>query len=316
MKKTKNENIVKKRENIGGTFAASIPLIGFAIFGILPLILAAVISLTDLHSTDLSEMQFIGFKNYLTILTNGDEGRSYSAYWTTLLYTANVPLCIAFSLYISYLVNKLRWGKTFFRSMFFIPYVCSTAAISLIFKTILFRYEGGIVNVTLQKLGFEPVGWLTGSPWLFILVALIMSVWSGMGWCIVLFQAALANVDESYYEAARIDGATSSQMFWKITWPAISPTTSFIITMKLIGSIQAMAEMMLLATGSTTPVWKDSVAWVSDTVVKHIYNMIFEKGYQFGYGLASAAGWILAIVIFIITKINLKAQRKWVNYDF
>lgn len=306
----------QKKENVGGTLAASIPLIGFLIFGLIPLILAAIISFTELHSSNLESMTYVGFRNYLTILLNQDEGRTYSAYWTTFLYLINVPLCVGLSLYIAYLVNKVRHGRNFFQSLFFVPYVCSTVAISLIFKTILFRYDGGIINVMLESLGFEKVGWLTGSPFLFILVALIMSVWSGMGWCIVLFMAALSSVDQSYYEAARLDGASSSQIFWKITWKAISPTTSYIITMKLIGSLQAMAEMMLLSTGSTTPVWKDSVAWVSDTVVKHIYNMIFEKGYVFGYGIAAAAGWILAIIIFIITKVNMKAQKRWVCYDF
>ena len=127
----------------------------------------------------------------------------------------------------------------------------------------------------------------------------------------------MANVDESYYEAARIDGASKFQIFWKITWPAISPTTGYLITMKIIWALQAMAETyILVGPNAIVPTWGGSDAYVSDLVVKHIYNMAFMSPYQYGYGLAAAAGWILAIIVFIITRINMKSQKRWVNYDF
>ncbi len=298
-----------------GMFAGAIPLIGFLIFGIIPLILSAVISLSELHSTDLKDMEFLGFDNFITILTNADE-YTYASYWTTILYTLNAPICIGLSLWIAYLINKSRIGKKFFRSVFFIPYVCSSVVISLTFKKMLYNFDAGLLNDMLVKLGFEPVGWLIDSPWIFMIAAVVMTVWAGLGWCIVLFQAALANVDKTYYEAAKLDGATDAQMFWKITWPAISPTTGYLLTMKMIWALQSMAEMHLLAGTDMTPVWGDSKAWVSDTVVKHIYNMVFVRGYEFGYGLAAAAGWILAIIVLIVTRINLRAQKRWVNYDF
>ncbi len=299
----------------GATLASSIPLIGFLIFGIIPLVLATAVSFTELHSTNLQDMKFVGLDNFITILTNGDN-YTYASYWSTLLYALNAPICIALSLWIAYLISKSKFGKKFFRSVFFIPYVCSSVVISLIFKTMLFKVDGGLFNDVLKSLGFKPVGWLIDSPWTFMIVAVVMTVWAGLGWCIVLFQAALANVDETYYEAAKLDGATPGQMFWKITWPAISPTTGYLLTMKLIWALQSMAEMHVLAGSDLTPTWGDSSAWVSDTVVKHIYNMVFVRGYQHGYGLAAAAGWILAIVVLIVTQINLRTQRKWVNYDF
>ncbi len=296
-------------------FAGAIPLVGFLIFGIIPLLLSAVIAFSELHSTDLTDMKLLGFDNFITILTNADN-YTYASYWTTLLYTLNAPICIGLSLWIAYLINKSRFGKKFFRSVFFIPYVCSSVVISLTFKKMLYNFDAGLLNDILVKLGFAPVGWLIDSPWIFMIAAVVMTVWSGLGWCIVLFQAALANVDKTYYEAAKIDGATEGQMFWKITWPAISPTTGYLLTMKMIWALQSMAEMHLLAGTDMTPAWGDSNAWVSDTVVKHIYNMVFVRGYEYGYGLAAAAGWILAIIVLIITRVNLRAQRRWVNYDF
>lgn len=314
-------NLKKKKKNrrdeIGSACAAGIPLLGFIIFGAIPLLLATVVSLNELHSTNLAEMKFVGLENYKTILTNADGGRTYASYLSTIIYALNVPICIALALYIAYLVNQTKIGKRFFRSVFFIPYVCSTIAIGLTFK-MLYSQETGVLNLILSALGFEKVGWLTDSPWSFLISTIIMTVWQGLGFCVVLFQAALANVDETYYEAARIDGASSAQMFWKITWPAISPTTAYLITMKLIWALQAMAETYILASGSNTivPTWGNSEAWVSDLVVKHIYNMVFVNGYRYGYGLAAAAGWILAIVVFIVTRINMKTQKRWVSYDF
>lgn len=317
MKNKFDKKKAERRDQFGSACAAAIPLLGFVLFGAIPLILASVVSLTELHSTNLSEMQFVGLENYKTILTNADGGRTYASYLSTFIYALNAPICIALALYIAYLVNKTKIGQRFFRSVFFIPYVCSTIVIGLTFK-MLYNQENGVLNVILSFLGFEKVGWLTDSPWSFLVSTIIMTVWQGLGFCIVLFQAALANVDESYYEAARIDGASSFQMFWKITWPAISPTTSYLITMKLIWALQSMVETYILAGGENTivPTWGNSEAWVSDLVVKHIYNMVFVNGYRFGYGLAAAAGWILAIFVFIVTRINMKSQKRWVNYDF
>ncbi len=315
MKQKYNKKRVQRIDQIGSAFAASGPLVGFAIFGIIPLLLATIVSFSELHSTNLADMEFIGFDNFKTILTNGDNS-TYASYLSTVLYILNAPICIGLSLYIANLVNKTRIGQKFFRSVFFIPYVCSTVVITLTFKKLLFSKDAGIFNEFLEMLGFEPVGWLIDSPWTFMVAAIVMAVWKGLGWCIVLFQAALANVDQTYYEAARIDGASDFQIFWKITWPAISPTTGYLLTIKIMSALQAMEMMTLLAGSSLTPTWGNSTAWVSDTVVKHIYNMVFVNSYEYGYGLAAAGGWILAIVVFTVTRINMKSQERWVNYDF
>lgn len=306
----------ERRDERSSTLAAAIPLIGFLLFGVLPLLLATIVAFTELHTTDLSEMKFVGVKNFITILTNQDDGRTYASYLSTIVFTLNVPICIGLSLYIANMVNRTKVGKSLFRAIFFIPYVCSTVVVAITFK-ILFANDGGVINTVLVKLGFEPRGWLTDSPMSFMMVAVVLSVWMGLGFCIVLFSASLANVDSSYYESARLDGATPFQMFWKITLPAISPTTAYLITMRLIGSLQTMTETYILIGGaSKAPVWPGSAAYVSDTVVKHIYNMVFVASYKYGYGLAAAAGWILATIVFIITQINLKLQDRWVNYDF
>lgn len=306
----------QRKDQLENTSMALGPLIGFLLFGAVPLVLATIVSMTELHTTNLADMEFIGLDNYKTILTNGDN-RTYASYLSTIFYTIlSVPTSLAISLYIANLLNKLTRGRRLFSTIVFIPYVCSTVVVSLVFKIFL-REDGGVFNAILTSLGFEPVGWLTTTPVAFMVSTAIMTVWHGLGFGIVMFSAALGGIDEGYYEAARIDGASKFQIFWKITWPAISPTTGYLITMRLIGGLQAMEQTMLLVSSNQiVPTWFGSDAYVSDLVVKHIYNMAFESSYQYGYGLAAAAGWILAIIVFIITRINLKTQERWVNYDF
>lgn len=311
----KNKKKKKRWDSFGSAMAAVIPLIGFLIFGTIPLTLALVVSMTELHSADLSEMVFVGLDNFKTILTNGDK-RTYASYLSTIVYALNAPISIALSLFIANLIIKAKRTGKFFSIVFFIPYVCSVYAVGMIFKN-MYQGEAGVFNSILASFGFVKIGWLTDSVTSYFVSIIIMTVWKGLSFCIVLYMAALSNVDQSYYEAAKIDGASSAQIFWKITWPAITPTTSYLVTMKIIWALQAMAETHVMAQGSmTVPRWPNSEGWVSDLVVKHIYNMVFVNPYQHGYGLAAAAGWILAILVFIITGINLRLQKRWVNYDF
>ncbi len=308
---------LRRGEQSFGMALASIPLWGWLFFGMLPLAASLVLSFTELHSTDLSEAVWLGWDNFVTILTNADN-YTYGSYISTILYVLIFPVAsIGVSLWVAYMINRTTIGKKFFRSVFFIPYVCSSAVITLTFKMFLYSYERGMFNGLLDALGFEPIYFLASSPWLFMACVIVMDIWSGLGYRVLLLQAALANVDHSYYEAATIDGANEKQTFWKITFKAISPTVSYLLTMGIIGAWQTMESFMLLAgEGGTAPSWGSSAAWVSDTVTKHIYNMIFVRSYSHGYGLAAAAGWILTIIILIVTRINMKAQEKWVCYDF
>ncbi len=317
LKTKKKVRKLRSADQTFGTTLASIPLIGWIIFGAFPLLLSIPLSFTTLRTLDLTELEWTGLDNFITVLTNADN-YTYGSYLTSALYALVFPITsIALSLWAAYMINRTKVGKRFFRSVFFIPYVCSSVVITLTFKMFLYSYERGMLNTLLDSLGFEPVYWLTSSPWLFMLCVLLMDLWSGLGYKVLLFQAALANVDQTYYEAATIDGAGEGRKFWSITWQAISPTTGYLLTMGLIGALQAMESFMLLAGDAMTPSWGSfSDGWVSDTVTKYIYNMIFVRTYTHGYGIASASGWILAIIILIITRINMKAQEKWVCYDF
>lgn len=305
-----------KKNDKTAALAASLPLIGFAIFGLIPLVLSIYLSFFELHLVDFSELKWVGLRNFKYVIFD-ENGRFYANWITTLVFALNGPLGIAAGLYVATLLNRTKTAKRFFRSLFFVPYVCSVVVVSLTFK-IMFRNDAGVMNDLLSVLGMEKVEWLTSTPMRFMFVVLVMMVWKGLGYTVVLYQAALANVDESYYEAARIDGASPAQIFWKITWHAITPTTGYLVTMKIIGALQAMSELYILVQGKgvVIPTWFDGQSYVNDTVVSYIYEAIFERPLAEGFGIGSAAGWILALVVILITWINMKLQERWVNYDF
>lgn len=303
------------KEGIVGYMIAGIPVLGFIIFGLFPLAISLIVSFTELHAADFSQMKFIGLDNYIDVFTTPE---TYATYLSTVIYALKVPIGGLLALYLANKMHHSRIGKNFFRFVFFIPYVSSSVVVAMIFGR-LYSLETGVLNSILTNMGFEKVGWLTDSAMSFMISAIFMDIWNGIGYDIVLYLAALAKVDNSYYEAAKIDGASPRQIFWKITWPAISPTTFVVVLFGMIGALQQMASTHVLASGASfMPRWEGlgSQAWVSDLVVKRIYNLIFAWNQQYGYGAGSAAGWILAIVIFVSSQLMLKLQKKWVNYDF
>ena len=284
---------------------AAIPVIGFVLFGLIPMVISLLVSFTSVKQSFITEnIVFIGFKNYGRLF---QDRLFWKSFGNTLLYTLNVPFSLGFGLIVAYLVNSSSKGQKFFRFVFFIPYVCSTAAIALSWK-IMYNYEYGIFNAVLNDLGLKAVGWIT-SPNVFMFSTMLMTIWASSGICIILYQAALANVNPSYLEAAQIDGAREITVFFRIVVPAISPTTFYLLTMKLIGSLQVMAETQMLSGDSASLNWADS------TVVNYLYRMGFIDPIYYGQSIASAAGWILSIIIILITWLNFRLGKKYVNYD-
>lgn len=288
-------------------FLAAIPVLGFLIFGLVPLVLSLALSFTNVKMSILDEFTFVGIQNFVTLAKNVYFKKSIV---NTLYYTLNVPLSIALGLFIAYLVNKAMKGKYFFRSVFFIPYVCSTVSMAVAWK-IMYDKEYGIINTLLSSFGVAQIGWIT-TPQTFMLSTIIMSVWSGTGFCVILYQAALANVNTAYYESAKIDGASNARVFFSISLPAVSPTTFYLLTMKLIGSLQVMAEPDILSGGNSTT---GGLNWADMTVVKFLYKTFGGSWNSIGFGVGSAAALILTVFIALVTWINFRLGKKWVNYD-
>lgn len=294
----------KKLGKLGNFSMASIPVLGFVVFGLFPMLMSIIFAFTDVSLSLREEFGFVGWENFVYLM--GDE-TFWKSIISTFLFTLNVPITLVISLYIAYLVEHATKFKRFLRLIFFIPYVCSSVAISLAWKQ-MYDTNYGIINTFLKDIGLSAIPWISSSD-VFMISCIIMSVWSGTGFCIILYQAALSNVSEAYYEAARIDGATEKQIFFKITLPAVSPTTFYLLVMKLIGSLQVFTEPQILAGGSTGLDNWDM------TVVRYMMKCINGGWGTLGLGVGSAAGWIIAIVIILVTWLNFKLGDKWTNYD-
>ncbi|WP_162146761.1 carbohydrate ABC transporter permease [Acholeplasma granularum] len=284
-----------------GLGLAIIPLIGYAIFGLLPLILSVVISLFDLNGYRFEGMEFVGFNNFSHVIT---DPLFYKSILNTLYAMLSIPITIGLSLLIAtVLMNPKIKGKAAFRTIFFIPYVCSVVAVSIMWRWLL-DGEYGTINQILSMINIDGPDWL-GDSRSFMPAMIMMSVWGGLGFNVILFSAALTNVDHSLYEAAQIDGAGTIRKFVSITLPSISPVTFYILVISLIGGLQDFARFQIMAPGGGP----DNAGL---TVVYYLYNAGFTNVVTYGMGIASAVSWVLTIIIASITAMNFIASKKWV----
>ena len=298
------------KEEIWGWTLSSIPLIGFVIFGLIPMVFALMMAFMSIRGLKIDSFaHFIGFENFKTVLT---DPIFFKALVNTLYAALSLPITLVLSLIVAILLNQNIKAKKLFRTIFFIPYVCSMVAVSLMWKWI-FNYNFGVLNTIMDSLGIERVNWL-GNAATLMPYMILMNVWSGMGFNIILFTAALTNVNRAYYEAAEIDGAGAWKKFVHITLPAISPTTFYLLIMGLIGALQEFTRFQVM-TGDGSP----NNAGL--TVVFYLYNYIYgapSSGggrYPINVGLASSMALLLAALIIGITILNFKLSKKWVSYD-
>lgn len=272
-------------------------LIGFSIFILVPIIGSLFISFTEWDL--LSPPQFVGFENYVQILR--DPG-FYNALGNTLYFIAGyLPSVIVISLGIAIILNKNIKGRMFFRAAYFVPVVSSWVAVSLIWKW-LFNPSFGIINYVLSLVGISGPAWLH-DPQFAMIAIIITSVWKDIGFLMVMFLAGLQNIPDTYYEAASIDGASSFRKFWNITVPLLAPTTFFVLIISLINSFQVFDQVMIMTGGGP--------AGTTTVLVQQIYNHAF-RYYEMGY--ASAMSWFLFVIIFVITAVQMKLQKRWVDY--
>src|SRR5690554_1318519 len=237
--------IHKANKSKWGLGLAIIPLVGYAIFGLLPLVLSVVISLFDLNGYRFEGMTFVGFNNFSSVIS---DPLFFKSIGNTLYAMVSIPLTIVISLLIAtVLMNPNIKGKGIFRIIFFIPYVCSVVAVSIMWRWIL-DGEYGTINHLLSLINIKGPDWL-GDSRSFMPAMIVMSIWSGLGFNVILFSAALTNVDHALYEAAEIDGAGTIRKFFSITLPAISPVTFYILVISVIGGLQDFARFQIMAPG-------------------------------------------------------------------
>nr|WP_245248667.1 MULTISPECIES: sugar ABC transporter permease [unclassified Paenibacillus] len=240
-------------------------------------------------------MNFIGFDNFKDLFS--DE-LFYKSMYNTLFLMLGIPIGLVLALLLALGLNRKIPGTTTFRVIYYIPVISSLAAVSIMWN---WAYNGdyGLVNQFLEIFGIKGPNWLmdkdTVKPAL-----ILMTVWKGLGYTMLLYLAALQSVSRSYYEAAELDGASGFQMFRNITWPMVKPVTFFLVVTNIIGGSQIFTEMNIM-----TPT--GGPEYSSASIVFYIWDKAF-KNLQMGY--ASAMAMILGIFIFIVTLIQFKMNEK------
>lgn len=300
----KNESI-GKGEKIQGILMAAIPFVGFLLFTAFPLALTFYVSFNDLHSYDISTMQWCGFDNYIALFKLP---MFKDAVLNTLYFLLSVPINLVSQLFIANLLNK-PLNKTFkkvARLILYIPTIIGGVAVALIWNWIL-EPNYGVFNSILSALGLEKIGFTNTKEWFMPSVLLIK--WWSAGLNVLIFQSALANVDNSLKEAARIDGASERRIFFSVVIPQISPMILYTLMTECIAAFQEMSVMQIISGNGLGP----SNAAV--TLSYMMYRMTYNNVYTEGFGLASALGIVLGIVVIIVSVSINFISKKFVSYD-
>ncbi|MBE3595501.1 MAG: sugar ABC transporter permease [Hydrogenibacillus sp.] len=242
-----------------------------------------------------------GLDNYRFLLQDPD---FHLALRNTAIFVLGVvPASIALSLAVAFLLNSRIRLRAFFRTVYFIPTVTSIVAVAIVWRWI-FHSDYGLMNYVLSLFGISPIHWLTDPKW--ALPSLILfSIWKSLGYNIVLFLAGLASIPETYHQAARIDQASAWSRFWHITFPLLSPTTFFVSIVSIIGAFKVFDEVYALFGGSPGPL-KSAL-----TLVYYIYLKFYREQ---DYAVASAAAYVLFLITFVFTLIQLYIGKKRVHY--
>lgn len=272
-------------------------LIGFFVLTLYPFVVSLLYSFTDY---DMFQMDFVGLKNYMEIFTT--DNTAMDSLGRTLLYTVvSVPLKLAMALTVALMLNKIRKGRGVFYTVFYLPSILgSSVALAILWKYVF--KKDGLVNLLLGVIGIEGPNWL-GNPDLALPVMMLLPLWQ-MGAPMVIFLAALKNVPTDLTEAARIDGAGSFRIFWKITLPMISPIIFFNAIMQTIEIIQIFTPAYLVTKGGP----------VKSTYLYSLY--LYDTAFRdMKVGYASALSWILFSIIITFTLVFFSLSGKWVYYS-
>ena len=238
------------------------------------------------------------------------KGFSVGSLPTTVTITwITVPVSTAVALLISVALSSIEKLRHFYQTVYFLPYVTNTLAVGLVFM-ILFKktpYTDGFANLVISLFGGEAVDFIDGPYWAKMLVLCLYTVWVVMPFKVLILTSALASVDQTYYNAARVDGTSSWRIFRKITLPMISPTVFYLIITGFIGAFKAYSDAVALF-------GTDLNASGMNTIVGYVYDMLYGTGG--GYpSFASAAAIILFAIVLTITTINLLVSKKHVHYS-
>lgn len=292
----------QRREINWGLIFLSPWIVGFLIFTAIPMVVSLVMSFTNYNPIQADATRFVAFQNYGRIF---DDPQVFNAVGVTLRFVLiSVPLSIILPLGLALLVNaKQLLGKNVFRTLFYMPYMIPVVAGVMVWGGIL-NSDSGWLNRFLQwAFGVQGPQWLQDENWVLTALA-IMGFW-GVGNTMLIMLAGLQNVPTELYEAAKVDGATAPRMFLSITVPMISPIIFYNLTLSLIGTFQYFTQAYIISNGRGDP--------NGATMFYNLY--LYKTAFAFldmGYGATLA--WLMFVICLVLTIVLFKTQRRWVYY--
>ncbi|RXR22756.1 sugar ABC transporter permease [Oerskovia turbata] len=283
---------------------SAVPLV---VFTLAPMVNSLWVSLHDWNLV--SPMTWVGLDNYADLLTSSDTWRVLG---NTLFYILGyLPLVYVGGLGLAMLLNRALKGRTFFRAAYFLPVITSWVVVALVWQWLL-NPSNGLVNQLIQPVldglnglfgtDMTAPGWWTDPQWAMPSV-ILASAWKDLGFVMVILLAGLQAIPGDVLEAARVDGAGAWKRFWHITFPLLSPSTFFVLVISLINGFQVFDQVYVMTGGGPSG--------ASQVVVGQIYDLTFRYGRA---GDASALSWILFVLILIVTALQMRGQRRWVNH--
>ncbi|KZE78680.1 sugar ABC transporter permease [Paenibacillus elgii] len=293
-------NNSKKEALVGWLFLAP-EFVGIVLLYVFPVVFSLYLSFSDWNLVGgISSIKFVGLENFAKLF---DDEKVLMALKNNLIYTVlTVPVGMLLALILAVLIHSRVYGKSYFKVAFFIPYISSLVALGAVWSA-LYHPSKGPINQFLISLGItDPPKWLADSNYS-LLSIIIIAIWAGIGYQIVIYLAGLTNIPEEMYEAASIDGASPWHKFTKITLPLLGPTTSFLFITLLMSSFKVFDLVAFMTGGGPND---------SSTV---IVFRIYEEGFRnFKMGYASAISWLLFAIVGLATLATWQLQKRKVHY--
>ena len=281
-------------------------LLFLGVFMIYPLIDVFVYSFEEGYNSASQTFSGVGLYNYSYVLH--DPYFLQALENTLVLVAITVPLSTGIALLISVALSSIPKLKSLYQTIYFLPYVTNTLAVGLVFM-ILFKktaYTDGLINLMLSVFKAGPIDFIDGPHWAKMFVLCFYTIWVVMPFKVLILTSALASVNQNYYNAARVDGASKPRIFFRITLPMISPMLFYLVITGFIGAFKAYSDAVALF-------GTDLNAAGMNTIVGYVYDMLY--GNSGGYpSFASAAAILLFLIVLTITCINLMISRKHVYY--
>jgi ABC-type sugar transport system permease subunit len=273
-------------------------ILGIVAFQLIPILVSVYISFTEWDG--ISPVEFVGVANYTEMFT--EDPLFLETLRNTIVFTLlAIPLTTVLGFLLALLCNRKLHGISLLRAGYFAPYITNVVAIGYIWYWI-YNPERGFINGLLSTVGIDGPAWLSSSSWALFAVV-IVSVWQGAGYPMVIFLAGLQGIPKDLYEAAEIDGAGAWNRVRRITLPLLTPSLFFVVVTQFITSFQVFGVIYIMTQGGP-----------GNATSVYIYYL-YQTAFSFGkLGYASAMAWVLFVILALVTYGQWRLQRRWVFY--